>query len=210
MVPPAAFIPLAERTGLIRPITEWVVDEICAQTLRWEQMGIALRISFNFPTVLWEASLIRSLLSQVRGAGVRPDQLVLEVTESAAMGDPAQTDVIAAMLSAAGMPLAIDDFGTGYSSLSRLKVLPAGTLKVDRSFVSDLPGNQSSATLTEAIVRLARGLGMEPLAEGIENEEQRQFLIELGCRLGQGYLFSRPVTAAEIERMWEQRGREAA
>jgi diguanylate cyclase (GGDEF)-like protein/PAS domain S-box-containing protein len=210
MVPPAAFIPLAERTGLIRPITEWVVDEICAQTLRWEQMGIALRISFNFPTVLWEASLVRSLLSQVRGAGLRPDQLVLEVTESAAMGDPAQTDVIAAILSAAGMPLAIDDFGTGYSSLSRLKVLPAGTLKVDRSFVSDLPGNRSSATLTEAIVRLARGLGMEPLAEGIENEEQRQFLIDLGCRLGQGYLFSRPVTAAEIERMWEQRGQAAA
>jgi diguanylate cyclase (GGDEF)-like protein/PAS domain S-box-containing protein len=210
IVAPAAFIPLAERTGLIRPITEWVVDEICAQTLRWEQMGIALRISFNFPTVLWEASLIRSLLSQVRGAGVRPDQLVLEVTESAAMGDPAQTDAIAAMLSAAGMPLAIDDFGTGYSSLSRLKVLPAGTLKVDRSFVSDLPGNRSSATLTEAIVRLARGLDMEPLAEGIENEEQRQFLIGLGCRLGQGYLFSPPITAAEIERMWQQRGREAA
>jgi len=146
----------------------------------------------------------------VRGAGVRPDQLVLEVTESAAMGDPAQTDAIAAMLTAAGMPLAIDDFGTGYSSLSRLKVLPAGTLKVDRSFVCDLPGSRSSATLTEAIVRLARGLDMEPLAEGIENEEQRQFLIGLGCRLGQGYLFSPPVTAAEIERMWEQRGREAA
>ena len=210
MVPPAAFIPLAERTGLIKPITEWVVDEICAQTLRWEQMGIALRISFNFPTMLWEASVIRSLLSQVRGAGVRPDQLVLEVTESAAMGDPGQTDVIAAMLHAAGMPLAIDDFGTGYSSLSRLKVLPAGTLKVDRSFVCDLPGNRSSATLTEAIVRLARGLDLEPLAEGIETEEQRQFLIGLGCRLGQGYLFSRPVSAAGIERMWEQRDREAA
>jgi diguanylate cyclase (GGDEF)-like protein/PAS domain S-box-containing protein len=210
MVSPAAFIPLAERTGLIKPITEWVVDEICAQTLRWQQMGIALRISFNFPTVLWEASVVRSLLSQVRSTGVRPDQLVLEVTESAAMGDPGQTDVIAAMLSTAGMPLAIDDFGTGYSSLSRLNVLPAGTLKVDRSFVRDLPGNRPSATLTETIVRLARGLGMEPLAEGIENEEQRQFLIGLGCLLGQGYLFSRPVTAAEIERMWQQRGRAAA
>ena len=126
------------------------------------------------------------------------------------MGDPGQTDVIAAMLSAAGMPLAIDDFGTGYSSLSRLNVLPAGTLKVDRSFVCDLPGNRSSATLTETIVRLARGLGMEPLAEGIENDEQRQFLIGLGCRLGQGYLFSRPVSAADIERMWQQRGQAAA
>jgi diguanylate cyclase (GGDEF)-like protein/PAS domain S-box-containing protein len=210
LIPPSSFIPLAERTGLIRPITEWVVAEICAQTLRWQTLGIALRISFNFPTVLWEASVVRSLLEQVRAAGVRPDQLVLEVTESAAMGDPGQTDVIAAMLSSAGMPLAIDDFGTGYSSLSRLNLLPAGTLKVDRSFVCDLPGDRSSATLTETIVRLARGLGMEPLAEGIENEEQRSFLLGLGCRLGQGYLFSRPVTATEIERMWRQQSRTAA
>ncbi len=210
LVPPASFIPLAERTGLIKPITEWVVSEICAQTLRWEELGIALRISFNFPTVLWEASVVRRLLAQVRAAGVRPDQLVLEVTESAAMGDPGQTDVIAEMLSAAGMPLAIDDFGTGYSSLSRLNLLPAGTLKVDRSFVCDLPGDRSSATLTETIVRLAHGLGMEPLAEGIENEAQRSFLLGIGCRLGQGYLFSRPVTAAEIERMWQQQSRTAA
>jgi diguanylate cyclase (GGDEF)-like protein/PAS domain S-box-containing protein len=204
MVPPGSFIPLAERTGLIRPITEWVVEEICTQTLRWDAMGVALRISFNFPTVLWDTSVVRALLAQVRRAGLRPDQLVLEVTESAAMGDPGQTDAIADMLSTAGMPLAIDDFGTGYSSLSRLNELPAGTLKVDRSFVRDLPGDQSSATLTETIVRLAHGLGMEPLAEGIENEQQRAFLVALGCRLGQGYLFSRPVPAAEIERIWQQ------
>ncbi|MDX6546977.1 MAG: hypothetical protein QOG33_527 [Gaiellales bacterium] len=210
MVPPARFIPLAERTGLIKPITEWVVNEICAQTLSWAERGIALRISFNFPTVLWEAPVVRSLLAQVRAAGVRPDQLVLEVTESAAMGDPGQTDVITEMLRVAGMPLAIDDFGTGYSSLSRLNMLPAGTLKVDRSFIRDLPGDRPSATLTETIVRLARGLGMEPLAEGIENEEQRRFLIGLGCRLGQGFLFGRPVTAAAIERMWDERIRNAA
>ncbi|MDT4892019.1 MAG: hypothetical protein QOE97_1054 [Pseudonocardiales bacterium] len=210
MIPPISFIPLAERTGLIKPITEWVVNEICAQTLSWAERGITLRISFNFPTVLWEASVVRSLLAQVRAAGVRPDQLVLEVTESAAMGDPGQTDLIAEMLSVAGMPLAIDDFGTGYSSLSRLNMLPAGTLKVDRSFIRDLPGDRPSATLTETIVRLAHGLGMEPLAEGIENEEQRRFLVGLGCRLGQGYLFSRPVTAAEIERMWDERRRAAA
>ena len=210
MIPPISFIPLAERTGLIKPITDWVVNEICAQTLSWAERGITLRISFNFPTVLWEASVVRSLLAQVRAAGVRPDQLVLEVTESAAMGDPGQTDVIAEMLRVAGMPLAIDDFGTGYSSLSRLNMLPAGTLKVDRSFIRDLPGDRPSATLTETIVRLAHGLGMEPLAEGIENEQQRRFLVGLGCRLGQGYLFSRPVTAAEIERMWEERRRAAA
>ncbi len=203
-VPPSAFIPLAERTGLIKPITEWVVKEICEQTLRWQQQGVSLRISFNFPTVLWESAVVRALLAQVRAAGVRPDQLVLEVTESAAMGDPGQTDLITEMLQAAGMPLAIDDFGTGYSSLSRLNLLPAATLKVDRSFVCDLPGDRAAATLTETIVRLAHGLGMEPLAEGIENEQQRRYLIGLGCRLGQGYLFGRPVTAAEIELIWQQ------
>src|SRR5262249_10623932 len=150
---------------------------------------IDLRISFNFPTGLWEAATVRRLLGQVRAAGVEPHQLVMEVTESAAMGNPAETLDILEMLRAAGMPLAIDDFGTGYSSLSRLNQVPAATLKIDRSFVRNLPHDASSAKLTETIVRLARGVGMEPLAEGIETEAQRRFLVEHGCRIGQGYLF---------------------
>ena len=105
---------------------------------------------------------------------------------------------------------AIDDFGTGYSSLSRLNELPAGTLKIDRSFVRNLPHDASSATLTETIVRLARGVGMEPLAEGIETEAQRRFLVERGCRLGQGFLFGKPVPAAQIEADWLHRSRRRA
>jgi diguanylate cyclase (GGDEF)-like protein/PAS domain S-box-containing protein len=209
-VSPAAFIPVAERTGLIRPITEWVVSEVCAQTRRWVDGGIALRISFNFPTGLWDVAMIERLLAKVRAAGVQPQQLVMEVTESAAMGNPAETERILELLQDAGMPLAIDDFGTGYSSLSRLNHLPAGTLKIDRSFVRDLPHDAPSVTLTETIVRLARGVGMEPLAEGIETEAQRRFLVEHGCHIGQGFLFSRPVPAAEIERLWHQRQRRAA
>ncbi|HEY0389061.1 MAG TPA: EAL domain-containing protein [Gaiellales bacterium] len=209
-ISPAAFIPVAERTGLILPITEWVVSEVCAQTLAWSARGIGLRISFNFPTGLWDARLIERLLAKVRAAGVEPRQLVMEVTESAAMGNPEETERILEMLDAAGMPLAIDDFGTGYSSLSRLNHLPAGTLKIDRSFVRDLPHDAVSVTLTETIVRLARGVGMEPLAEGIETEPQRRFLVEHGCRIGQGFLFGRPVPAEEIERLWYEGRREAA
>ncbi|HET6849631.1 MAG TPA: EAL domain-containing protein, partial [Gaiellales bacterium] len=208
-VSPSEFIPVAERTGLIRPITEWVVSEVCAQTRRWQARGVGLRISFNFPTGLWDAVVVERLLARVAESGIEPRQLVMEVTESAAMGNPAETATILEMLDAAGMPLAIDDFGTGYSSLSRLKDLPAGTLKIDRSFVRNLPHEAASVTLTETIIRLARGVGMEPLAEGIETEAQRRFLVEHGCRIGQGFLFGQAVPAEQIEALWFAR-REAA
>jgi diguanylate cyclase (GGDEF)-like protein len=201
-VPPSDFIPVAERTGLIRPITEWVVAEVCAQTRRWQARGVALRISFNFPTDLWDAVVVERLLARVREAGVEPRQLVMEVTESAAMGNPSETARILEMLEDAGMSVAIDDFGTGYSSLSRLKDLPAGTLKIDRSFVRNLPHEAASVTLTETIIRLARGVGMEPLAEGIETDAQRRFLVEHGCRIGQGFLFGQAVSADQIETLW--------
>jgi diguanylate cyclase (GGDEF)-like protein len=200
-VSPGDFIPIAERIGLIGRITEWVVEEVCAQTRRWSERDIDLRISFNFPTSLWDAATVRRLLAQVRAAGVEPHRLVMEVTESAAMKNPAESLEILEMLRAAGMPLAIDDFGTGYSSLSRLNQVPAATLKIDRSFVRDLPHDASSAKLTETIVRLARGVGMEPLAEGIETEPQRRFLVEHGCRIGQGFLFGRAAPPEVIEQL---------
>ena len=209
MASPATFIPVAERTGLIAPITEWVVSEICEQTLRWAEQGVELPISFNFPTGLWEAPLVERLLARIRAAGVDPRNLVMEVTESAAMGSPDETAEILEMLEEAGMPLAIDDFGTGHSSLSRLTEVPAATLKIDRSFVRDVPHDASSARLAATIVSLARGVGMEPLAEGIETEAQRRFLVENGCRVGQGYLFARPAPAAEIERLWREQRRAA-
>jgi diguanylate cyclase (GGDEF)-like protein/PAS domain S-box-containing protein len=209
-IPPGSFVPVAERTGLIAPITDWVVGEVCAQTRRWLEAGVELRISFNFPTGLWDATTIQRLLAQVRAAGLDPYRLVMEVTESAAMTNPSETGPIVEMLREAGMPLAIDDFGTGYSSLSRLNLLQAATLKIDRSFVRDLPHDASSAKLTETIVQLARGVGMEPLAEGIETDAQRRFLVEHGCRIGQGYLFGAPAPPDEIEQLWRSRLRPAA
>jgi EAL domain-containing protein (putative c-di-GMP-specific phosphodiesterase class I) len=131
--------------------------------------------------------------------GLAPDDLVIEVTESAVVTDADLSSGALDVVRDHSMRLAIDDFGTGLSSLARLRELPAAVIKVDQSFVSDLPGDPSAVTITRAIVDIAQGLGKQALAEGIETEEQRAFLASLGCDLGQGFLFSRPVTVAEIE-----------
>jgi diguanylate cyclase (GGDEF)-like protein/PAS domain S-box-containing protein len=210
LVSPTRFIPLAERTGLIVPITDWVIREVCRQTLEWRERGIDLQIAFNYPTTMWSENAIRQLLATVRTSGVEPASLLMEVTETTAMSDAEETEPIIRMLHESGLLLAVDDFGTGYSSLSRLKQLRASTLKIDRSFVRDLPGDQEAAEVVRTIVLLAHNLGMEPLAEGIETDEQREFLIECGCALGQGFLFSQAVSPAEIERFWGDSGRELA
>ena len=211
-VSPAVFVPVAERTGLIEPITEWVVDSVCSQSISWQEMGIDLEIAFNFPTTLWTTSWVESVLATVRSHGLQAGRLAMEVTETTAMSAEAETESITAILSDAGLPLAIDDFGTGYSSLSRLKALHASTLKVDRTFVRDLPGDAGSAAMVTTIIQLARNLGLVPLAEGIETEAQRQFLVEHGCTIGQGFLFSPAVSPEEIERRWrdDRRGDVAA
>ncbi len=201
IVPPADFIPLAERIGMIAPISDWVVAEACAQAERWRRAGIRLDLSVNLPPVLWQPAMIRKLLATVQSRGVRPDELMIEITESAAMIDPDRTLRILRELAGHGFTLAIDDFGTGYSSLSRLKQMPVSTLKIDRSFVRDLPHDPHSVTLVGAIIQLAASLGLVPLAEGVETPEQLAFLIERGCPLGQGFHFSPPVTPAEIERI---------
>ena len=165
---------------------------------------------FNFPPTLWEPSVIAALFSQIATSGVDPRRLVLEITESAAMREDASDGEILSMIAESGIQLAIDDFGTGYSSLSRLRDLPATTLKIDRTFVRDLPADGSASAMTVAIIQLAHNLGLQPLAEGVETVAQAEFLSERACRLGQGFLFSRPVTAAEVEHMWRSAGRRAA
>ena len=134
----------------------------------------------------------------LRRAKVPPDRLVVEITESAAMTDPERIARTLQEMHDAGIRLAIDDFGTGYSSLSRLRQLPLDVLKIDRPFVRPLPEDPQAASAMKAIIQLAQGLDMEPLAEGVETSEQREFLVGTGCRLGQGYLFSRPVPAGQI------------
>ena len=210
LVPPGQFIPIAERTGLIAPITHWVVEQVSAQTAEWRRRGIDLDIGFNFPVGLWDRSTLLTMLAVMERHGLSPADLVIEVTESAVVTDVERSAGAIEVVREHGMRLALDDFGTGYSSLSRLGDLPAAVLKVDRSFVSRLPRDPKAAVLTTLIVKLAQGLGMRALAEGIETEEQRAFLASLGCDLGQGFLFARPVPVAEIEAMLDAPGRRAA
>ena len=179
-IPPADFIPLAERSGLIGPITNWVVDQVCRQHVAWRERGVDIELAFNLPVTLWEPAAIRNMLQLIRSHGIFPPDLLIEVTESTAMRQTPDNEAVLRMIGSAGLRLALDDFGTGHSSLARLKQMPATTLKIDRSFVRDLPEDDESAALVVAIVQLARNLGMEPLAEGIETEARWHFLREVG------------------------------
>src|SRR4249919_3228405 len=161
MVPPNSFIPLAERTGLIAPITEWVIQQVCAQTADWRRRGIELDVGFNFPVGLWDRSTLLNMLAVIRAHGITPDDLVIEVTESAVVSDAEQSSGAIGVVREHGIRLAIDDFGTGYSSLSRLANLPASVLKVDRSFVQGVPHDPRAVTLTKTIIQLAHGIGMD-------------------------------------------------
>ncbi len=200
LVSPAEFIPLAEKMGLIGTIGEWVIDELCRQDVAWRAQGLELELSFNVSArQLQQQKLAESILDPFEMHGVDPRRVVIEITESAAMADPERTQLMLHEFRERGFRVAIDDFGTGYSSLSRLRNLPADILKIDLSFVRDVPADPQASSIVTGIIRLAEGLGMKPLAEGVETEAQRAFLMEAGCALGQGYLFSRPVPAEDIE-----------
>ncbi len=202
LIPPLEFIPLAEEIGLIEPIGDWVMNEMCRQLRAWNDAGINLTVGFNVsPRQLWSAKFLEKLLGRVRDMQLDPHQVVVEITESTAMTDPERTREILQTLHDAGFLIAIDDFGTGYSSLARLKDLPIDILKIDRSFVSDAHMNHDAGTMVQAMVQLAKNLGMTPLAEGVETVEELAFLRALNCPLGQGYLFSRPVPPEMIEEM---------
>ena len=199
LVLPEAFIPLAERSGLIEPITREVIDGACRQARRWADRGADMIVTFNLPPGLWSPGMVETLLESARHAGIEADRMMIEVTESTAMVQPARAASTVRLLRKHGIRLAIDDFGTGHSSLGRLRDLPVSTLKIDRSFVADLPRDRGSAAIVTAIIQLAHSLGVQPLAEGIETQEQLDFLIAQGCRLGQGYLLGRPAPADDID-----------
>jgi diguanylate cyclase (GGDEF)-like protein/PAS domain S-box-containing protein len=203
LVPPSDFLPLAERTGLMAPLSDWVIAEACRQAKHWRDRRIDLYVSINLPPSFWQPTAMRHVLATIESFGLNPDRLMIEITESAMMvASRANMEPVLAELHERGLRLAIDDFGSGHSSLSRLNQMRVSTLKIDRSFVQDLPHDKSSAVLVSSIVQLARNLGLEPLAEGIETEEQRDFFLEHGCELGQGFHFSRPVRASELETLY--------
>jgi diguanylate cyclase (GGDEF)-like protein/PAS domain S-box-containing protein len=199
MVPPIEFIPLAEELGLIELIGDWVVRELVYQAQAWRELGIDLEIGFNLsPRQFWQPDLSERILARILEGSIDPSRVLVEITETSAMMDPDRAQQILSQLHAGGLRIAIDDFGTGYSSLSRLREMPVSVLKIDRSFVSNVDSDAPSASIVSAFLELARGLGMTTLAEGIETEGELAFLIERGCQLGQGYLFSRPVPPEEI------------
>jgi len=199
IVPPGEFIPLAEELGLIEAIGDWVIDEVARQHAEWAADGLDLMVGFNLsPRQLWSSHLAETMLGKLDRAGVDPHRVVVEITESTAMADPDRTQQILTELHAWGLTLAIDDFGTGYSSLARLKHLPVDILKIDRSFIRDVHRDADLGNMVKAMIQLAQGLGMTPLAEGIETQGELDFLIEHGCPIGQGFHFARPVPAGEI------------
>ena len=200
LVPPGEFLPLAEEMGLMEEIGRWVLREVGRQTRAWRKDGLDLLVAVNLSArQLWRREAAKSIPQQIGEAGADMSRVVLEVTESTAMDDTAKSQRVLAELREQGALVAIDDFGMGYSSLSRLKELPVQILKIDRSFISELPGDTGDAAMVNGLITLAENLGMEPVAEGIETEEQRRFLLDGGCHIGQGFLFSRPVPADELQ-----------
>ena len=199
LVPPGEFIPLAEELGLIEAIGDWVIDEMAGQQKAWETAGLDLEMSFNLsPRQLWSAHLSEKILEKLTLAEVDPRKIVVEITESTAMADPDRTQKILNELHAWGLTLAIDDFGTGYSSLARLQHMPVDILKIDQAFVRNVDTDIGLAGMMRAMIQLAQSLEMTPLAEGIETQGEYVFLRANGCRLAQGFHFSRPVPAGEI------------
>lgn len=195
-VSPARFIPIAEESGLILPLGDWVIDAACRQIAAWRAQGIELPVAVNLSVhQFMQTDLVGKIRAACARHGCPPHLLELEITESAAMQSPELTRRQLAMLAEAGFAIALDDFGTGHSSLGRLALLPVGKLKIDRSFVADVPGSPSHETILRAAIGLAHELGMKLVAEGVETEAQRNFLRHHGCSIYQGWLFSKAVPA---------------
>jgi diguanylate cyclase (GGDEF)-like protein len=197
LIPPVEFIPLAEETGAITGIGRWVLREALRQGAVWSaDTGAALRMAVNLsPRQFQDGDVVADVVAALQESGFPAGQLTLEVTEGVLVRDVDRVVAQLEALRALGIRIAIDDFGTGFSGLSYLRHLPADIIKIDRSFVMDLPAGRSATTLITSIVELARTLGLDVVAEGVETEDQRQALADLDCAQGQGYLFARPQPA---------------
>jgi diguanylate cyclase (GGDEF)-like protein/PAS domain S-box-containing protein len=211
LILPGEFIAIAEETRLILPLGEWVLRTACEQARRWQTSGgPRLRVAVNLSALQFrDRSLARMVQAMLRESGVDPALLVLEITESAAMLNAGLTIEVLSELREMGLRIAIDDFGTGHASLSYLKQFPIDELKIDRSFVSDMEASPEGSAIITAIIGLAHGLGLDVIAEGVENESQLRLLAARGCDEYQGYLFSTPLAPAIIPRFLEQSRRPA-
>ena len=202
MIAPIRFIPLAEETGLVVPLGEWVLRRVCRDVASWRRSGlghgpIAVNVSARQLAAADFAGRVATILGE---EGVEPAAIDLEITETAIMREPDRAAAMLSSLAELGIRVALDDFGVGYSSLGYLKRLPISVLKMDRSFINDVTEDAAAAALARGIVQLAHHLSIEVVAEGVETEAQATFLGDSGCDLVQGYLFARPMPAEELER----------
>jgi diguanylate cyclase (GGDEF)-like protein len=212
MVPPSDFIPLAEQSGLIIPISEWIIETACSQSRKWRQEGLSpIPISINLTSHQFrQHNFIKTISQAIREHDLAPEDLLLEITESTLMEDTEMTVISLNVLTKLGFRLVIDDFGTGYSSLSYLKRFPLYAIKIDQSFVRDVTTDQDDEAIARAVISMARSLKLKVVAEGVETVEQMRFLIEQGCEKMQGYLFSRPEPPDRISEFLAKQDREGA
>ncbi len=197
LVTPDQFIPIAEQSGLIEPLGTWILAKACAEAASWrldDRSALDGRISVNVsPMQLRQPCFVASVVETLRATGLPPDRLTLEITESVLVLERDPAIAVMTELRAIGVRIAMDDFGTGYSSLSYLRRLPIDELKIDRSFVSELPGDEGAVAIVRALLAMGRSLRMHIIAEGIETPEQAEFLSGIGCDSGQGYYYARPL-----------------
>jgi diguanylate cyclase (GGDEF)-like protein len=204
MVSPAQFIPLAEELGIILPIGDWVIEQACAQLKAWEMNPVMrkMRVSVNVsPRQLSQPYFVEQVKDAIQKSGIRTSQLKLELTESFILNDVDEAIEKMRELRSIGICFAMDDFGTGYSSLAYLTRLPLEQLKIDQSFVRNIPRDKNSCVMVRTIINIANNFGMEVVAEGVETDEQLAFLRQYGCHQFQGYLFGKPVPVQEFERL---------
>jgi EAL domain-containing protein (putative c-di-GMP-specific phosphodiesterase class I) len=205
---PDDFIPVAEATGLIVPIGRWVLDEACRQAADWQRRDRPLSISVNISArqLDTDADFVAEVQAALTDSGLRPDSLTLEIPETVLMRDAEAGARHLHALKALGVRVAIDDFGTGYSSLGYLRQFPVDALKIDRSFMSDVARNPESSAIIHTLVQLGKTLGIETLAEGIEDTSQLHHVRREACDSGQGYLFARPLTVDALDQLIDAEG----
>ncbi|PTQ78420.1 EAL domain-containing protein [Nitrosomonas ureae] len=205
LIYPIKFIRLAEETGMIIPIGEWLMRQSCLQIKAWQKQGYEVpRLAINLSAIQFrQKTLVENIVRILDETGVKGHYLTLEITESELIENVEETIKTLQQLSELGIEISIDDFGTGYSNLSFLKRYQINTLKIDRSFVRDIPGDPDDTAIIDAILVMAHALGLEVIAEGVENEQQLTYLVLHGCTRFQGFYFSEPLPATEIEKKME-------
>jgi diguanylate cyclase (GGDEF)-like protein len=205
LIPPDEFIPVAERTGLIIPLTLWVLHQSLLQCRAWNDVGIDISIAVNLSMWNLEAQeLPDQIAGLIKSVAMPPDRLELEITESAIMGDPQRTMRTLTLIRDLGVQFTIDDFGTGYSSLAHLRKLPVTGMKIDKSFVQNMESDRDNAVIVRSIIDLAHNLGLKVTAEGVETAVAKDMLVGFDCDEAQGYYYSHPVPAQKIVQLFKE------